>query len=123
MNANELMIGNYVAYKRDQRIFKVVEIQQHGIEVEDELKTTYMEYDEFQPIPLTEDWFIEFMFIKRNLLDMIAFYSNGIKVDLNNDNVFRYQMANYKILVLEYVHQLQNLNFALTGNPLTINNA
>lgn len=69
---------------------------------------------------ITEDWLLMIGFIKSNLLDMVAFYKNGIKIDLNNDNLFRYQRSDFKVVMLQYVHQLQNLYFALTGEKLTL---
>jgi hypothetical protein len=78
---------------------------------------------EYEPIPLTEEWLLKFGFEEFGL---------SIRVDVNRgdelcfytqEKRLRYQTKgsgftrDYNIL---YVHQLQNLYFALTGQELKI---
>lgn len=70
----------------------------------------------YEPIPLTEEWFYKFGFSKSN----VWFEKNGIELFNIADLYFR---AKYPIKAdVKFVHQLQNLYFALTGEELTVNN-
>jgi hypothetical protein len=72
------------------------------------------------PIPLTKKWFLDFGFRMR-LTDafVLPIYSNGISWDfiLEIENKF-FVFDNFA--KIKYVHQLQNLFFAITGEELTI---
>lgn len=82
-------------------------------------------YENLEPIPLTEEWLLKFGFeefeyhIKNNLIwykkwPLPIFYgSNGFEKYLIHDLGGRF-------VVLKYVHQLQNLYFALTGEELKL---
>lgn len=83
-----------------------------------------------QPIPITEEWLVKLGFLKDNERD--SFYidiEDGFhRFDLMwfNNGVFlksRYNEENLgvqKIPYVQYLHQLQNLYFALTNEELTI---
>ena len=74
-----------------------------------------------KPIPLTEEWLIKFGFEKLK--------NNGIDYELH-DCVISFEakwmwtseskLNEVRTLIPKYVHQLQNLYFALTGEELTI---
>jgi hypothetical protein len=71
-----------------------------------------------QPIPLTEEWLLKFGFEKNSYWfkddNMLRFglIDNKLHCSIGNDeNGFLYNRINY-------VHQLQNLYFALTGQEL-----
>ena len=73
-----------------------------------------------EPIPLTEEWLLKFGFNKRKIyfeLGKLAISLNGIEYD-NGRTYFN----SWTILEKqpEYVHQLQNLYFALTNEELII---
>jgi hypothetical protein len=117
MKANELRIGNLVNYN-EGGIFKVIGIHEFGIDCEDEIETTYMEYENFKPIPLTEEWLLKFGFEER----MFGWWSDVLFLRTENRNGYFYdwQKTNQTTgTYIEYVHQLQNLYFALTGEELT----
>lgn len=68
----------------------------------------------YEPIPLTEEWFYKFGFSKSNGW----FEKNGIELFNIADLYFR---ANHPIKAdVKFVHQLQNLYFALTNEELII---
>lgn len=71
--------------------------------------------DIFEPIHLTEEWLLKFGFRSNNgyPLKLLCGY---IKIR-NGVWFFKYNKLDIE---LQYVHQLQNLYFALTGNELTI---
>ena len=89
-------------------------------------KERYLEGD-FRPILLTEEWLLKFDFLRHHLD-----YSNGViyikNVPENNEfewGVFPNELGSgiqiKNRIKLKYVHQLQNLHFALTGEELTFN--
>lgn len=82
----------------------------------------------FNPIPLTEDWLVKFGFEKSKARIIGNRYTFGInprtedyiiiinQVDTTKQEFF-YQNSFFDI---KYVHQLQNLYYALTGTELNI---
>jgi hypothetical protein len=130
MKANELRIGNLVKY--DNRIFKIDSISTVFPTLNtDEFGIGVVDYNNIEPIPLTEDWLLKFGFenykpananryFKEGIYPRsfaFQFYKNG-RVDFwyNDFNVGNLNRIKYNLL--EYVHQLQNLYFALTGKEL-----
>ena len=86
----------------------------------------------YEPIPLTEEWLIKFGFEKLDSSSCIVYHigHNEITHDwlfdltwlkkpelINSPNAPFYKNGRHTIY---YVHQLQNLYFALTGEELTI---
>ena len=127
MKANELRIGNLVDL--GNRIAKVIEINHLACVVVDleETQDTIEDYERTKPILLTEEWLIKFGF-KRHHAD----YSNDVIYIKNVPNNIEFewgiypnelgsgvQIKNRKLL--KYIHQLQNLYFALTGEELILN--
>jgi hypothetical protein len=110
MTANELRIGNLVLDGKN-RIVEVDSITELGINIEHDSLTLFFEpfnpfgdednNDVIKPIPLTEEWLLKF----------------GFECVYTLDRSFQHLDCEYD---LEYVHQLQNLYFALTGEELTI---
>ena len=126
MKASELRIGNLVNYN-EGGIFKVIGIYKFGIDCEDEIETTYMEYENFKPIPLTAEWFLKLGF-KKEKSDIPTFskvfgsfieddYEHCLIINLDADDNL-YTIVNGVKLILKYVHQLQNLYHALTLEEL-----
>lgn len=106
--ANELRIGNYVY----DTLGKVNKINLEAI--------TYIEkepHNQVKPIPLTEEWLFKFGFKKK--------YKSYEKCDFTFLQGGFDKLA-YKLTIIEntpkYVHQLQNLYFALTGDELSLKN-
>ncbi|MFH1348413.1 MAG: hypothetical protein ABIH58_02145 [Patescibacteria group bacterium] len=110
IKASELKIGNWVR-------------NIDGVEYPIENGWQLDEGDTVYPVPLTEEWLLKFGFE----YDTIT-YSRGelmlsshSDIDLSSYNVWwgtlTYGNLNFQI---KYVHQLQNLYFALTGDELTI---
>jgi hypothetical protein len=85
----------------------------------------------FEPIPLTEEWLLKFGCekVKSDIPTFSIVYGEFIEddyehcliINLDVDNNFYIVIKGVK-LILKYVHQLQNLYFALTGEELTIKN-
>lgn len=81
----------------------------------------------FTPIPLTEEWLVKFGFKKRITKvrsgASVTTYDNGTVYDLKlaeNNLGFDFRYDSIEIVELKYVHQLQNLYFALTKTELTL---
>ena len=81
-------------------------------------------YKDFLPIPLTEEWLLKFAFeINMDNFDWNAGIGTNCIGDFelslrHTDNVGWFYKS--KCTPIKYVHQLQNLYFALTGKELTI---
>lgn len=74
----------------------------------------------FEPIPLTEGWLLDFGFDKIN---EYCFGNDKLIIEslMVNKHSCRYRInpnESVRIVELHYVHQLQNLYFALTGKEL-----
>lgn len=128
IKANELRIGNLVSYHDDNTLFEVTKIDELGIGVKNEEQETWIEYDCFSPITLTEEWLLKFGFKKEaeGYYLQTTFYIRVISYpDLQIQFYSRTIHSDFYKIVLENdikcVHQLQNLYFALTGEELIIN--
>jgi hypothetical protein len=125
MNANEFRIGNYVKFP-DNLIHKV-----------DMLYKDFAGLKIWQPITLTEKWLLDFGFVKtHNKWFEINYFTDckhteekmGILINLvsnrcailDTDTEQQSAMTGKRIY---YVHQLQNLYFALTGEELVVSDA
>jgi hypothetical protein len=132
MNANELRIGNLVDCFG---IREVVVIKKHKIKVQNEISEGHFVIEwvpikslSLKPIPLTEEMLLkcgfisggakQWLFITLDKKDECYLYFNplgkGIAIDQNGIE------CSFEI-ELNYLHQLQNLYFALTNEELTIN--
>lgn len=129
MEANELRIGDFVNYGK--KVSSVLEIRNEGVIVQilgfDNNQLIDLGERNIEPIPLTEEWLLKFGWIWNEECNSYEKYPNG---DARMNMAYRelngsYTMFNYviKATICEriwYVHQLQNLYFALTGEELTI---
>ena len=118
MKASELRIGNWV-YKPEAD--ENTEMFAHGIAafaLAESIRKSEQQAM-YEPIPLTPEWLEKFGF--ENGVEFQGgrlFYENeGITLEAPNaGNCLDFGLP------CKYVHQLQNLYFALTGNELTLNN-
>tara|TARA_R110000772_G_C12935450_1_gene400264 strand:+ start:92 stop:493 length:402 start_codon:yes stop_codon:yes gene_type:complete len=131
IKANELRIGN--------ELFSgtVTSINKNSFSVFDgcshwDSEAMHKDWIEEQPIPLTEEWLLKFgmnytdgfsnsrkVYVKNHEFDMshITYSENEGLLRLSNGE----QKGTMLIPWIKYVHQLQNLYFALTNEELTIN--
>ena len=119
MKASELRIGNIIQYSEDSVIFKVIGVHEYGLDVENDIETTYIELDQFEPIPLTEEWLFKFGFKKDGKYNSSDRWMGIFNQPLIMGNGYL-TIPNYPLTEIKYVHQLQNLYFALTGQELEI---
>lgn len=85
--------------------------------------------DVVSPIPLTEEWLLKFGFLKDDrkskhaILSTMYFLGHGLKLwSIINGTRFRHDFnCDYLTGInIDYVHQLQNLVFTLTGEELKL---
>ena len=113
MKANELRIGNYVKGIGHNIAWLVEGIEKDFIYTSDHWRLL----SSFEGMPLTEEELINLGFIHAgNFHDCINYKLNGIDIWLYANNEIAFGKWD-----LKYVHQLQNLYFALTGEELTYN--
>lgn len=118
IQANELRIGNYVSYKNERWI----KVGYHEIRY----AVLYPD-NSYYPIPLTPEILEKAGF--RNISDLstnmyTSFWNDvvGQISGYHNGYFFKDSVCNdINVLPINYVHQLQNLYFALTGEELPIN--
>lgn len=123
MKVEELRVGNYV-FPLDQGreelniAHKVTLITRTyaGVTFTTEVNRAY---SEIKPIPLDEEWFnkLGFKWGYDSTGDK-AFCKGFYGVDYEGYATYRDTVLDCKII---YVHQLQNLYYALTGEELTVN--
>lgn len=123
--ANQLRINNLVYYNNQHNeIGLVTEIKTSLIPKIDYVGINnridvYYQTKHINPIPLTEEWLLKFGFDNKYNKDKFTIIPKGI---LNYENGRTY-FNSWTILEKQpdYVHELQNLYFALTGEELTLN--
>lgn len=119
MKANELRIGNLLRYDKTQDYCFIELIHNNHFDCRSIVGNIFTPNAKYEPIPLTEEWLLKFGFkrfpwglVKGNLL---------FKDDLKCSYLIL-QVGNGFDTKIRYVHQLQNIYFALTGEELTIKN-
>ena len=122
MKTNELRVGSLVTtYFSDVRIFEVSAIHSDRIYLKSIVDTSQSGITPvyIKPVPLTEEWFLKFGF--KPLGNTFEFWENSIYSVEKEGNFWQvYYASNDRMVQIKYVHQLQNLYFALTGKELTI---
>lgn len=146
MKASELRIGNKLMLSKEmqQSLFDSCEISLRNnvisitkIDVDNDIEAWVNSNDDdeiidfcldthIKPIPLTEEWFLKFGFDATSRGYIIG--EHWVFPLLITRDKFGYIMKIFNNDIgtlcsptLEYVHQLQNLYFALTGEELEIN--
>ena len=134
MKATELRIGNYIYLSlldEDRLDFKDVLFKVDANTIRDSVH--YGNDWTGSPIPLTEEWLLKFGFKKGKVLTNIyyelnidASYGASIVAFIENEKKLEIYLSDcdggHIGKKLEYVHKLQNLYFALTGEELKIIN-
>lgn len=82
------------------------------------LYPTMDEYNYIEPIPLTPEWLGKCGFNRINHVEGYSFFAKkGCCIDIYENKTLLWGHVSYAI---KYLHQLQNLYHALTGEELTI---
>lgn len=109
MKANELRIGNWMNWEGDEAQWTLYNFK--DLEFTDS-------YIDCEPIPLTEEWLVKFGF-KKPAHSWIGSKFHLSQYDRDKELWICALNKNNAILSnIRYVHQLQNLYFALVGEEL-----
>jgi hypothetical protein len=113
IKANELRIGNY--YYEGVNILIVRTLKAYPSE-KYSVNNTPLDDPDINPIPLTEEWLLKFGF----KYDGHNCYTKDNMLYCIEDHTFQFDFDdnNFMHKVIDSVHQLQNLYFALTGEEL-----
>lgn len=130
MKATEVRIGNLVKYHDDDTLFIVTKIDDLGIGVKNQDQETWIEYECFSGIKLTKEWLVKFGFY---VSDSEGYQGNSFtemslgkkpyaifKLLRKDNDGWKFE-SSYKLGkagYIDYLHQLQNLYYALTGEEL-----
>jgi hypothetical protein len=120
MKATELRIGNWVNVV--DKNYQVTQILERGVNC----GLIGAMYDIVKPIPLTEEWLERFGFERYEEYDEGGFVDFRYVLHINGLDFVSFWNSEELTVVnqpqtgvdVEYVHSLQNLYFALTGQEL-----
>lgn len=113
MKNTELRIGNLL-YNGT-----VVGLTDHDITVYDGYTNWKSDKMEFEPIPLDEEWLIK-MGLENRYGN--TYFAGKLKFTYELNELSQFVRFHYsgKVVYLQYVHQFQNLYYALTQTELTL---
>ena len=125
MDVKELRIGNYINDNDNWDWENGVDLPDLIICVDSHL--LIYQGNNFQPIPLTEDWLLKLKFEEKDRRKNRFINRADFELEFQGDKVAYCVWGGEDAPHLtqffghcKYVHQLQNLYFALTGKELTI---
>jgi hypothetical protein len=131
INTRELRRGNVVAvtdnvgygetHRKETRFLTVSSIGQFSVQYK-EFRCVGCKPKPCEGIELNREWLLKFGFVEKdNWFYKEMFVLGFLTHDDNFQCEFKFAGAegNWKLLEIKYVHQLQNLFFALTGTELT----
>ena len=135
INPNELRLGNLVK-DRGEKTIKIdfIEYVRNGYDTKFG-QLMYLEGEEVHPmteysdyafaIPITEEWLLKFGFVSNPYQDRYELdniYFQGCKLCFECDKTKGFtELWIEQYPTIKYVHQLQNLYFAITGDELVQN--
>lgn len=139
INVQELRVGNWVDFTGNGGYGKVISINgeafQDNVYLECEESFEWAEYKNLTPIPLTPEVLIAVRFMKDGFgsynMDIEMFSCSLNQLSFSGDYLYLRQgksdkrhedslvvIWNKDLMKIFYLHQLQNLYFALTGQEL-----
>ena len=107
IKANELRIGNCIKLNNSHTTLVPRDFQRYC--------KSFGIFEVFEPITLTEEWLLKFGAIKYEFDHKASQYRIDNMLFVIRENTFFDYGTGVK---LQYVHELQNLYFALTGEEL-----
>ncbi len=138
MKITELRVGDFIGMNLKefpQNLFTVLEVGEtmkvvNFITTPDNTnlkrrESEYFDIADFEPIPLTEEWLVKLGFEETyksqhtQRFDLISNTKFGYNKNLKTD-IYYIRWIGEDFIHIKYVHQLQNLYFALTGEELII---
>ena len=128
MKATELRIGNYVwdDYSGEMIVWAIsnninTPLSDIGLKKKTHLPSGGYKIKNIAPIPLTKQWLKDFGFVDKGTIFKKGWFELWYSSYAENHQLRIYKVSNdiEKTINIKYVHQLQNLYFALTGKELT----
>ena len=129
INANELRIGNW--FQQDasnnnaiSRFFTVDEIKRYGVrstyirQDTNQPHTSLFSLDSIHPIPLTPEILEKCGFVMHKTSQLWRKDNFYLHHYLVSDNEYCFKYSDFTSSSIQYLHQLQNLYFALCGEEL-----
>ena len=112
----DLRIGNLV--KHNGEFYAIKSFDEEHVALKDNVSFDYIGYDEIEPIEITEEWLLKcgykkngsWLRIENSRFAEALIYEDGVDISVHS----------FWLKHIKYVHQLQNLRFALTGKQLEI---
>jgi hypothetical protein len=126
IKANDFRIGNYVYYKHPTTDLLIHKIEWLDFKEINEFPDIYNEYH--KPIQLTEEILIKCGFKNKMNLMYINIFDGMLCISIKDfsyglystEQRFNIGLSYSNSSKIEYLHQLQNLYFALTNEEITI---
>lgn len=130
IKANELRVGNllfetgiidgYENLPDSEKLTVIVAVINDIDQVVRDLQDNMHAYDSLYPIPLTEEWLLKFGF-EKDWTGYALEDKNSLSFSVTKNGAYLACWLDRSLgITIKYVHQLQNLYFALTGEELTI---
>jgi len=127
MDARELRIGNYIQYFGNVAQVEGIVNESNGFGLQlNGGDFASINSNSLEPIPLTEEWLVKFGFFAENIHSNLILnkieIASAIRVVSTNERGSFYldgEIHDFMKIRIDYVHTLQNLYFALTGEELT----
>lgn len=112
IHQKELRVGNFICLSRDKSVIKV--IPQIISDVGDIIISGF-----YKPIPITEEWLEKLGFKNHGHYYTLDFRAGTIAYDGRLNLTLGFPPGGVSVIPeIKYVHQLQNLYFALAGKEL-----
>jgi len=118
IKANELRIGNKVDYYGN--IVTINSINDTDVGFSDYIPIDYPLFDDINPVPITKDWLVRFGF-EDDGPEWYWLNANDKLTSIGYSYNIKRQVIDFCEIeiTIKYIHQLQNLYFALTGEELS----
>ncbi len=120
MKASELRIGNYILLDGDE--IMVTGVNGSIVYWMDGYDVTALSGSKIEGIYMTEERALKLGFKKRKEQDIITYYKSGFVICFNTKHHITCTYKGAFLRNVSFIHELQNLYFALTGDELIITN-
>lgn len=118
LKSSDIRIGNYLEFDGELSIVKEIDEQGLVVDIPKLEEKEWIDLFQFSVIPLTEEWLINLGF---NNSQVSSLFTNKIALRNSIKSKFTLRVSDALAEIeVKYVHQLQNLYHALTGEELMI---
>ncbi len=114
MTAKQFRIDNLIFDKDTNHLIEVYHIDTDS---DDRDRINYIGIENYEPIPITEEWLLKFDFVSNPYQDRYEKSLIHIECDKTRGKT---ELWIEGMSHIKYVHQLQNLYYAMRGEELTL---